>query len=257
MEERIYAVDPVVVFVESPFAVLGIEPDASDAEVIEAYRRRVKEAHPDHGGSEYEFQRVQSAYAQLQSGKECRSRYAGRPGTDGDDGAEDGTAPGGDRRTDGRRVGDIGEPARSAQHRRSQVEYLDFESMTDLGLDLGDDDLFEQADAADLDPSDHGKILVRPDETLLEAAENRGFAWPFACRGGACTNCAVAVKDGEMPTPPGHILPPELIEKGIRLACISAPTTSDAKVVYNVKHLPGVDELRLPPSRFKRTYADD
>ncbi|MFC4990130.1 DnaJ domain-containing protein, partial [Saliphagus infecundisoli] len=36
---------------ESPFDVLRIAPDADDAEIERAYRERVKEAHPDHGGS--------------------------------------------------------------------------------------------------------------------------------------------------------------------------------------------------------------
>jgi len=41
--------------------VLGVEPDASPAEVKAAYRERLKEVHPDHGGSEEAFKRVQRA----------------------------------------------------------------------------------------------------------------------------------------------------------------------------------------------------
>lgn len=45
-------------------AVLGIDPSAPPAEVEAAYRRRIKLAHPDHGGSTDEFQRVRAAYEQ-------------------------------------------------------------------------------------------------------------------------------------------------------------------------------------------------
>lgn len=56
------------VTVEPPaYAVLGVEPDATDDEILSAYRDRVKESHPDRGGSESEFQRVQNAYDELRS----------------------------------------------------------------------------------------------------------------------------------------------------------------------------------------------
>jgi hypothetical protein len=43
-------------------AVLGVSVDASESELRRAYRERVKEAHPDHGGDEDEFRRVREAY---------------------------------------------------------------------------------------------------------------------------------------------------------------------------------------------------
>ena len=46
----------------SPYAVLEVPPDSSEDEIREAYRFRVKEAHPDNGGSEEEFRRVKQAY---------------------------------------------------------------------------------------------------------------------------------------------------------------------------------------------------
>lgn len=213
----------------SPFEVLGIDPDASDEDVVEAYRERVKEAHPDQGGSASEFQLVRTAYEQIQAG------------------SDDDIDPERD---------DLQEQEHS-DLTQSRVEYLNYTVIADHGWDLGDEDLFEKAAAAGLDLEDHGEFRVHPDDSLLEAAEKRGLAWPFACRGGACTNCAVMVVEGEMPTPNWQILPPDLIDRGIRLSCNTAPTTDEAKVLYNVKHLPGVDELRLPPSRFEKAHSDD
>ncbi|WP_160133098.1 J domain-containing protein [Halococcus salsus] len=44
------------------FAVLGLPVEASLADVRAAYREKVKEAHPDHGGDRDEFRRVREAY---------------------------------------------------------------------------------------------------------------------------------------------------------------------------------------------------
>ncbi|WP_254537102.1 J domain-containing protein [Halomarina litorea] len=45
--------------------VLGVDPDAGEGELRRAYRRRVKETHPDRGGSEAAFRRVKEAYDHL------------------------------------------------------------------------------------------------------------------------------------------------------------------------------------------------
>ena len=41
--------------------VLNVSPDASVSEVRRAARERLKETHPDHGGSRVEFQRILAA----------------------------------------------------------------------------------------------------------------------------------------------------------------------------------------------------
>lgn len=47
---------------DEAFAVLGLHSGASESEIRRAYREKVKEAHPDHGGDEDEFRRVREAY---------------------------------------------------------------------------------------------------------------------------------------------------------------------------------------------------
>ena len=231
----------------SPFDVLGIDSDADDEAIQRAYRRRVKETHPDHGGSVREFRRVQAAYEELASGE--------RSGT----GPDEATAH--DRVSSGRHRNGFGRERRWAGDRSggtdARVEYLDYDVLADFGWGVDDEDLFEKASAAGLRPPDSGRFLARADESLLQAAENRGFSWPYACRGGACANCAVAVTEGELSMPVNHILPQELIDRGIRLSCVGGPTTDEVKVVYDVKHLPDLDELRLPPDRFERDRLAD
>jgi hypothetical protein len=45
------------------FERLGLPPTADTEEVKRAYRRRVKNVHPDHGGDSESFKRLQDAYA--------------------------------------------------------------------------------------------------------------------------------------------------------------------------------------------------
>ncbi|MFC7214557.1 J domain-containing protein [Saliphagus sp. GCM10025334] len=56
----------------SPYAVLEVAPAADSDEIRDAFRERIKEAHPDKGGSESEFKRVQNAYQTLTNGGDQR-----------------------------------------------------------------------------------------------------------------------------------------------------------------------------------------
>lgn len=56
------------------YTVLGVEPSASQDEIRRAYRRRVRAAHPDMGGSADEFQAVRDAFESV-GDPESRARY--------------------------------------------------------------------------------------------------------------------------------------------------------------------------------------
>lgn len=249
----------------SPYEVLQVDPDASEEEIEAAYRRRVKETHPDQGGSASEFRLVRLAYEELQveRGREERPqprqrRSARRRRRDAE--------PSGrrDRWRDERRDRG-GQPQHGPQSggrtRRqpesSVVEYLDYEVLADRGWSLDDDDLFEKAAAANLSPDEHGQLEVEDGEYLLEAAEDAGFAWPFSCRGGACANCAVAACEGDLEMAVDTVLTDDLLDRNIRLSCIGTPTSESAKVVFNVKQLPDLEELRLPPRPFGGAAGDE
>lgn len=261
---------------DSPFEVLAVDPDASDEAIERAYRRRVKDVHPDQGGSAEEFRAVRAAYEAATSGgsfqheesadgrgqRPRRSQHAtGTGGPMGSDSVETGE-PGStaDPTTGADEVDapdDQGAADDASPREVFDVAYLNYEVVSDYGWAIDQDDLFETAGNAGLAQKDYGSVVVEPDESLLEAAERRGFAWPYACRGGACANCAVAVLEGDMGLPVDHILPEEMTGRGIRLSCVGAPITDDTKVVYNVKHLPDLEDLRLPPHPFDRSTAGD
>jgi len=226
---------------DSPFDVLGVDEDAPEGEIKRAYRERVKDAHPDQGGSAAEFQLVRAAYEKVTS-----------------DDAESSTDVATEAGFESEPAGyDVDQDRDFRPWEESHVEYLNYAVLDDHGWALDDEDLFERAAAAGLDPVNHGEFDVQPGESLLEAAEDRGFAWPYACRGGACANCAVVVVAGELSQPTDHILSPELVARDIRLSCNGIPATEEMQVVYNVKHLPELEDLRLPPYPFELAHADD
>ncbi|WP_424015740.1 ferredoxin Fer [Halorubrum xinjiangense] len=215
----------------SPFEVLEVDEDADDEAIERAYRERVKRAHPDQGGSIEEFQLVRRAYRELSE-------------RDGDgDGSDGGVDPA---------DVDLSEGDDAREPKSTRVEFLDYEAVVDYGWSLDDDELFRKAGHADLGPDAHGRLLVHPDESLLEAAERSGFAWPFSCRGGACANCAVYLAEGELSQPTDHIMPEDLAERGFRLSCNGYPLTDELSIVFNVKQRPELDDLILPPGPFTR-----
>lgn len=230
----------------SPFDVLGVDPDADEEAVERAYRRRVKEVHPDHGGSAAEFREVRTAYERLTSGE-----YEGR----GRNEDETRAAP-----DEGERTETVDESA-SEDHEwtpvEATVEYLNFAVLDDHDWSAGDPRLFRRAAAAGLDESDYGVFVVDRGETVLSAAERQGYTWPYACRGGACANCAVLLVSGEMEMSIDHVLPEQMLRRGIRLSCIGLPTTPEIQLLYNVKHLPDLDDLRLPPGPFEGAQSGD
>lgn len=228
---------------ESPFDVLGVDEGADDGEIQRAYRERMKDAHPDQGGSAAEFQLVRAAYEKLLAGDAAAQNGDAAP-VDVEPDVETPTY-------------DVDPGEEFTPWSESNVEYVNYAVVDDHGWRLDDDDLFAKAAGADLDPVNYGEFVVGPGESLLEAAEDRGFVWPYACRGGACANCAVLVVEGALSQPTDHILPPEMLDRDLRLSCNAVPTTQSLRVVYNVKHLPDLEELRLPPYPFELAHADD
>jgi ferredoxin len=217
---------------DSPFEVLLLDSDATEEEVVRAYRERVKEVHPDQGGSIEEFRAVKRAYDELLS----------MDLENGDHDFADGDEAGDDLGID---------------ESLTRVEYLNYEVLDDFGWEMEDDALFEKAADAGLDEADYGEVLVESDTFLLASTENNGLTWPFSCRGGACANCAVKVVSGELSIPANHILPDEMVERDIYLSCVGEPLTDELQIVYNIKHLPELEDLRLPPGPFEGAAADD
>jgi ferredoxin len=139
----------------------------------------------------------------------------------------------------------------------STVFHLDRDALTERGWSIDDEDLFEKAADADLGLPEYGRFLVEPGESILEAAERGGRSWPYACRGGACSNCAVVVVEGDVAMPGQSILSDEQIrEANARLSCVGVPITDEVKVVTGVGDADDFADLRLPSPGDEAGAAD-
>jgi hypothetical protein len=48
-----------------------------------------------------------------------------------------------------------------------------------------------------------------------------------------------------------------MMERGIRLSCNGMPITDELRIVFNLKHMPDLEELLLPPRPFEQAHLDD
>ncbi len=129
----------------------------------------------------------------------------------------------------------------------STVYHLSHDAIVDRGWSLDDPELFEMAAESDLGLPEYGRFLVEPGETILEAAERGGREWPYACRGGACSNCATIVVDGDVAMPGQSVLTDEQIrESNARLSCVGVPATDEVSIVTGVGDLETFADLTLP-----------
>jgi DnaJ-domain-containing protein 1 len=56
------------------YEILGIKPDATEAEIKKAYREKVKENHPDRGGDPAKFESIQKAYERIKADQKPAKR---------------------------------------------------------------------------------------------------------------------------------------------------------------------------------------
>lgn len=120
----------------NPYEVLGVAPTASDDELKRAYRRRLREAHPDTGGSSAEFDRVQQAWQRVGTPSARAAYDTGADSSSGGGGAWAQSAHGGARRR-----GDSRPNATSHGHPGGyfREQYLDLmREWVGRGVDLAD-----------------------------------------------------------------------------------------------------------------------
>ena len=69
------------------------------------------------------------------------------------------------------------------------------------------------------------RIEVRPEQTILEAAEAAGVAAPFSCRNGTCATCATKVLDGRPEHRDAALTDAERDRAGLMCICVSRAQT--------------------------------
>lgn len=117
----------------------------------------------------------------------------------------------------------------------AEVEFLNYDVLEQKEWSLEDDKLFEKARNADLEDEDYGVLEVEEDQSILIAAEEEGYEWPYGCRQGMCASCASILIEGEIDISGQQILSEEQIEDNVRVTCIGTPDTEEVKIVYNAQ----------------------
>lgn len=196
----------------NPYDVLGVGREADESQIEEAYRDRIKDTHPDLGGSKEDFIEVKEAYESI-----CDN--------DVDD-------------------GNLSRPDRLVYEYPAKISYVNYQDIRESFEDPNIQEMKEYIDS-NVDQS----FVIRGGQSILQAAEINGLDWPYSCRGGACTNCVVRVVRGDISTPSCHILTDELLDQGYRLTCIGKPLSEEIDLVYNIRDKPELRDLLLPTRR--------
>ncbi len=77
--------------------------------------------------------------------------------------------------------------------------------------------------------------LSYDEESILDAALQRGADLPFACKGGVCSTCRARLIEGEVEMDNNYALEKDELEDGYILTCQSHPRTPSIVVDYDVK----------------------
>lgn len=70
------------------------------------------------------------------------------------------------------------------------------------------------------------RFAVRPDQTILDAADEAGIHLEHSCRAGSCGSCKMRAVSGEVRMEPGHCLSADEVGAGYILTCVARPAGS-------------------------------
>ena len=76
------------------------------------------------------------------------------------------------------------------------------------------------------------EVLVKPGQSILDAALEEGLDAPYSCKGGVCTTCMGRVLNGEVEHSDAVILLDSEKEKGVILTCQARPISDEVEVEY-------------------------
>ena len=93
----------------------------------------------------------------------------------------------------------------------------------------GEEQIIERQVTVIVDGEEH-QVIVKPDETILEAALDDDIDMPFSCQSGICTTCRGKLISGKVSMEEDEGLSPEEIENGYVLNCVGHPLTDDVKI---------------------------
>jgi ring-1,2-phenylacetyl-CoA epoxidase subunit PaaE len=80
---------------------------------------------------------------------------------------------------------------------------------------------------------DEREIVLKENETILEAALRVGMDAPYACQGGSCCTCRALLQSGEVDMAVNYALSASEVKQGFILTCQSRPKTANVVVNYD------------------------
>lgn len=206
-----------------PYDILNVNKGENLEYYTKQYRSLIKEHHPDLGGSKEEFIKIQNAYEEIQDDLQT------------DKSSEDIIS----------QVTTNSDSSKNSQSKYvypSHVRCINYTVLTKKNTKA--EVVFENWD--DYSYPTMTEFTVTQGLSILEAAEYNDNTWPFSCRGGACSNCAIKLINGDVETSSFHILSQDLLNKGYRLSCIGKPLSRDIDLIYNINEHPNIQDYLLP-----------
>ena len=76
------------------------------------------------------------------------------------------------------------------------------------------------------------EVIVKADQTILEAAQDAGMDPPYSCTVGVCTTCRARLRSGKASMDEREGLSDSEIEEGFVLTCQAQPLTGDVDLVF-------------------------
>jgi ring-1,2-phenylacetyl-CoA epoxidase subunit PaaE len=76
------------------------------------------------------------------------------------------------------------------------------------------------------------EVVVKPDQTILDAAQDAGLDPPYSCTVGVCTTCRARLKSGKASMDEREGLSDAEIEEGFILTCQAHPLSDDVDLIF-------------------------
>jgi ring-1,2-phenylacetyl-CoA epoxidase subunit PaaE len=116
---------------------------------------------------------------------------------------------------------ELDEDGESGQQRAAEGQVVEGE---DVNIE-------EQEGKGSIKDKEH-ELMVKPDQSILEAAIEDGLDPPFACQMGICTTCRATLISGQITMDQREGLSDDEVEEGYVLTCQSHPLSDDVVVEY-------------------------